>query len=376
MNHFVESVKSGNECMCTDSKKFWLHSPGGSWMLCTLGCPGEVWASLGANIWGVRARIPPGPAATVTGIRGVLTAPGVTAGCCGADCITAVGGSALIMCDPALTDTELDGWLLFTSGVFKPIPAWPVVLATTAGLALLFPFKVAPDPAVCIGGLTSATVGPAVWLTGWAEATTLCEFMRGVCITLFEEGGIIAAADPLDITGPLPAAVTDTAAQLLLPAPLATAVPPGGAALPEPWEFIVWLPLKVCAECEPAFPGWWGREVTPSLTTSVLPGSCPALESVLAVDASIAEPWGPRRGETPLHFNLFRRSTNNPECDGARLWHMYWFSLSAPALAFRVTLGEAKRKTTLVVYSVPASAIVLTKSQLDISSRYPLVPEL
>lgn len=83
----------------------------------------------------------------------------------------------MIMCDPALTDTELDGWLLLTSGDCVPIP---VVLETTAGLALLFPFKVAPEPAVCIGGLTSVTVGPAAWLTVAAEATTLCELMRGV----------------------------------------------------------------------------------------------------------------------------------------------------------------------------------------------------
>lgn len=108
------------------------------------------------------ARIPLGPAATVAGIRGAL---GMTAGC-GADCIIVVGGSALIMCDPALTDTELDGWLLFTSVVCMAIPVGAVVLATKAGLALLFPFKVAPDPAVCIGGLTSVTVGPVAWLTG------------------------------------------------------------------------------------------------------------------------------------------------------------------------------------------------------------------
>ena len=264
-------------------KKLWFNSPGGSWMLCILGCPGEVWGSLGANIWGVEARIPPGPAATVTGTRGAL---GMTAGC-GADCIIVVGGSALIMCDPALTDTELGDWLLFTSGVWTVIPVWPVVLATKAGLAILFPFRVAPDPAVlCIGGLTSVTAGPAAWLTGWAETTTL-EFMRGVWMTLLVEGGVIAPATTLDITGPLVTAVTDAAALLQLPTPLVTVVPTRGAALPEVCEFIVWLPLKICAEHELTFPWWVGREVTPSLTTSGVPGLCPVLETVLAVDASI-----------------------------------------------------------------------------------------
>lgn len=288
----------GNKHQCTRNRNFWLYSPGGSWMLCMLGCPGEVWGSLGASIWGVIFRIPAGPAATVAGVRGALMAPGVTAGD-RAGCIIVVGGSALIMCDLPLTDAELDGWPLFTSGVCMPIPDCTVVLATTAALVLLFPFKVAPDPAVCIGGLTSVTVGPVGWLTGWAEATTLCEFMRGVWITLLDEGGIMGLASPLDNTGPLLTAETDTAETLLLPVPLVTVVPPRGAALPEVWEFIVWLPLKVCAEYEPTFPWWLGREVAPPLTTSVLPGSCPVEESVLAVDASIVEPWGPRYDETP-----------------------------------------------------------------------------
>lgn len=118
------------------------------------------------------------------------------------------------------------------------------------GLALLlFPFKVAPDPAVCIGGLTSATVGPGAWLTAGAEATTLCELMRGVWITLFDnEGGIIAEVNPFDNAGPLLTAVTDVAV------PLVTVVPTrGAAALPELYEFIVLLPLKLFAENEPTF---------------------------------------------------------------------------------------------------------------------------
>lgn len=35
-----------------------------------------------------------------------------------------------------------------------------------------------------------------------------------------------------------------------------------------------------------------------------------------------------------------------------------------------------KEENNISSYSVPALAIVLTKSQLDISSSYPLVPEL
>lgn len=106
-------------------------------------------------------RIPVGPAAaTGVGVRGELMAPGETTGD-RAVCIIVVGGSALIMCDLPLTDAEFDGWPLFTSGVCMPIPDCTVVLATTAALVLLFPFKVATDPAVCIGGLTSVTVSSA-----------------------------------------------------------------------------------------------------------------------------------------------------------------------------------------------------------------------
>ena len=47
------------------------------------------------------------------GNRGELTTPGVTAGG-GAVCIIVVGGSALIMCEPALD-------ALFTSGLCDPM---------------------------------------------------------------------------------------------------------------------------------------------------------------------------------------------------------------------------------------------------------------
>lgn len=308
-------------------------------MLWILGCPGVAWGSLGASIWGARARIPPVAAAAAAEVRGTVTAPGVTVGC-GADSVIVVGGSALMMCVPELMATELEGWPLFKSGVCMPIPVWLDALAATEALALLFPFKTAPDPTVCIGVLTSVTVGPVAWLIGWAEATTLWEFMSGVWITLFEEGGIVTPASPFDNTGPLLTAVTDIAALLLLPVPLVTIVPLRVAAFPELWEFIVWLPLKVCAEYEPTFPWWLGRKVTPLLTTGVLPGSCPVLESVLesvlAVDASIAEPWGARYVETPRTSTCLTRRTNNLECNGARLCHSCCFSLSAPAIAFRL----------------------------------------
>lgn len=58
--------------------------------------------------------------------------------------------------------------------------------------------------------------------------------MRAVWITLLDdEGGIMGLASPLDNTGPLLNAATDTAETLLLPVPLVTVVPPRGAALPE-----------------------------------------------------------------------------------------------------------------------------------------------
>lgn len=139
-----------------------VYSPGGSWMLCILGCPGDAWGSLGGNIWGVGVWVPERP--TVSGARGALTGAGVTA-CCGADSRTVAG-------DPAPTDAEVDGWLLLAS---VPIVG-PVAPETTAGLTPLFPFKVAPDPAGCIGSLLSVTVAPAAGPT----AATLWEFMRGV----------------------------------------------------------------------------------------------------------------------------------------------------------------------------------------------------
>lgn len=43
---------------------------------------------------------------------------------------------------------------------------------------------------------------------------------------------------------------------------------------------------------------------------------------------------------------------------------------------FFVYSRRDKEENNISSYSVPASAIVLTKSQLDISSSYPLVPEL
>lgn len=143
-------------------------------MLCTPDCPGAVCGSLGASIWGVRGRTAPAPAAIAAGGRGELTAAGLPTGC-GVDCIIVAvavvvvvggggGGSALMMCEPALTAVEPDVW-----PSFAPTPAG---VPATAGLAALFPFKVASEPAVCIGGLTSVTVGPVAWFTGWAEATT------------------------------------------------------------------------------------------------------------------------------------------------------------------------------------------------------------
>lgn len=325
---------------------FWLYSPGGSCRLCILGCPGEVWGSLGGNIWGVRDLIPPGPATTVAAGRGAKPVPGVTAGC-GADCITAVGASALMMFDPALTGTILDGGPLFTSEVCMPIPVWTVVLATTAWLALLLPFKVAHDPEDCIGGLTSVTVGPAVWVTGWAAATTLCEFTRGVWITLFDEGGIIVVVSSFDNTAPLLTAVTDTPGSLLLPVTLVTAASPTETALPELWEFIDSLPLEACTGYELTFLWWLGKEVASLLPTSVLPGSCPVVESVLAVDASIVVPWGLRWAETPCASTC---------SDGAKtilsvVEQHYDTSRGFLRLLWRLLLVytvETKRKTTLL----------------------------
>lgn len=309
-------------------------------MLWTPGCPGEVWGSLGTNTCGVKDRTPPAPAATVAGARGVL---GTTAGCA-ADCINVAGGSALMMCDPALTETELVDWLLFTSGLCMATPVWHVVLAPTAGLTLLLPFKVAPDRAVCTGGLTSVTVRPVAWFTGWAEATIFCAFIRCVCVTLFDAGGFIELASPFDITGPRLTAGADSAALLLLPTPLVTVVPSTGAALPELWEFIVWLPLKVCTRYEPLSPGWSGRGVTPLL--SALPGSCPVVESVLTVDVSIVEPWGRRYDETPRTSTCLEGAQTMLNVMGNTLTHLL-FSVTSGA-CFSCTLGETARKTTSV----------------------------
>lgn len=79
-----------------------------------------------------------------------------------------------MVCNRALTDSEVGGWASFTSGVCAPTPDCA---------AALFPFKVAPDPAACAGGLASVTVAPVApvaGLTGRAWTTTLCEFTRGV----------------------------------------------------------------------------------------------------------------------------------------------------------------------------------------------------
>lgn len=80
--------------------------------------------------------------------------------------------------------------------------------------------------------------------------------------------------------------------------------------------------------------------------------------------------------ETPGTSTCLTRSTNNPECDGARLWQpLLLFPVSSDA-CFSCKLGETKEENNISSYSVPALAIALTKSQLDISSSYPLVPEL
>lgn len=72
--------------------------------------------------------------------------------------------------------------------------------------------------------------------------------------------------------------------------------------------------------------------------------------------------------ENPLHFNLFRKQHKHSWMWwGKTLSHVLFLSVCSFA-CFSCLLGETKRKTTLVVYSVPALAIVLTKSQLDISS--------
>lgn len=332
-------------------------------MLCMLGCPGEVWGSLGANIWGVRVRIPPGLAVTVAGLRGVLTAPGVTV-VCNADCINVVGGSALIMCGRALTVTEVDDWPLFTSGGWVPTTDCNVVLVAVT--TILFPFRVV----VCTGGLTSVTVGPVVWLAGWVETTTLCEFIRGVWMTLFDAGGIIGPGSPLlDNTDPL---LTAAGPPLLAP-PLVTVPPWGAAALPGSWEFIVWLPLKVCTKYEPTFPWWFGRDVAPPPSTSALPGSHPVVESALAVVESIVEPWGPRCvWWDPQSFNLFGRSTDNLACDVKRLWHFHLLLLSTLAYCFRHKEGEKHKYFTAYLFKQSS----WPSNPLDISSRYPLVPEL
>lgn len=93
------------------------HLPGGIWMLCTLGCAGEACGSLGASIWVV---IPGAPAADMPRGLGAVMELGAAAAAvagCGADWIIVVGGSALMMCEPALT-----GCPLFTGGFCMPIP--------------------------------------------------------------------------------------------------------------------------------------------------------------------------------------------------------------------------------------------------------------
>lgn len=135
-------------------------------------------------------------------------------------------------------------------------------------------------PAVCMGGLTSVTVGaPAPTLGGGCDEITVGEgedaedaavLRKEVWMTVLEaEGKTALTAVPFPTE---PGPLLTRGATAGAGAGLAAAGVPGNAALPAWWEFITTLlPFRVCTVVVPILPFLVDKAVAMVLITTDLP---------------------------------------------------------------------------------------------------------
>lgn len=178
-------------------------------------------------------------------------------------------------------------------------PAAPVTLtAADVKTVVRLPPLCGVLEGICIGGLTSVTVG-TLFTDGWDELTAFCALVGEVRIIVLGATDETGALPLLTVTGPLLTSVT-AGCELL---PVLSADEVSGI-----WQFITTaLPFKVWTPVVPGFP----TPDVPSDTTVTAPLAVPGLDwlwaaamlgpaaDVVPAAPSMLEPWDPALLMTP-----------------------------------------------------------------------------